>query len=235
MGNKWEDVWHVFSQATVDLFSVCTVNTVHVIIIELLQNSMMMTCTVLTVHKTRFSINRDHIQIQCKNSNNGVQQNLSLAELLWVCTVSSIWKLICVQFFFSGLKTVQDTIRLGEDPKCRLICLESKVFSLMKSKIQLPSTSKESKLVSHCVCHYWPWAVAFCYFTLVLISPPDVSPLLSFLVVEFVQFDDRTVHTMTFWFPAAHWVPSPCCLHWHINFFWQPSTESTQTGSVPYF
>ena len=214
MGNKWEDVWHVFSQATVDLFSVCTV---------------------LTVHKTRFSINHDHIQIQCKNSNNGVQQNLSLAELLWVCTVSSIWKLICVQFFFSGLKTVQDTIRLGEDPKCRLICLESKVFSLMKSKIQLPSTSKESKLVSHCVCHYWPWAVAFCYFTLVLISPPDVSPLLSFLVVEFVQFDDRTVHTMTFWFPAAHWVPSPCCLHWHINFFWQPSTESTQTGSVPYF
>ena len=129
----------------------------------------------------------------------------------------------------------EDTTGLERDLKCRPICLWSKVFSLMKSKIQLPSSSKESKLVSHCVCHYWPWAVAFCYFTLVLISPPDVSPLLSFLVVEFVQFDDRTVHTMTFWFPAAHWVPSPCCLHWHINFFWQPSTESTQTGSVPYF
>ena len=45
------------------LWALGTVTTVHVIIIE-------------------FSINRDHIQIQCKNSNNGVQQNLSLAELL---------------------------------------------------------------------------------------------------------------------------------------------------------
>ena len=152
--NKWEDVWHVFSQATQPRycgFIVCG----HWALSLLCTSSSSSFPSIVTTSKSSAKI-----QTMVFSTQN--QQSLSLAELLWVCTTSSIWQLICVQLFFSGLKTVQDTIGLGEDLKCRLICLESKVFSLMKSKIQLPSTSNESKLVSHCVCHYGPWAVSFC-------------------------------------------------------------------------
>ena len=57
--------------------------------------------------------------------------------------------------------------------------------------------------------HNRPQAVssvtAFCNFSLVLVPSPEMGPLISVLIVGFVQSQNRTVHTMIPWLQDAKW------------------------------
>ena len=65
-----------------------------------------------------------------------------------------------------------------------------------------------------------PWATTsvnvFYNFWLILVWPPDItyhtSPLIPFSIASFVQFYNRSVHTMILSFQIAKWAPVPYCL-----------------------
>ena len=69
-----------------------------------------------------------------------------------------------------------------------------------------------------------------CDFTLVLVSPSDVSPFISAPIVGFVQSDDRTMHLTTILFPDDKWAPVPFGLADHPDFLWYKSNAESNAG-----
>ena len=85
--------------------------------------------------------------------------------------------------------------------------------------------------------HNRPKAVSsvtvFCDFSLVLVPPTDISPLVSVPIVGFVQSESRTVHTIIPWFPDAKWAPVPGGLADHPDFLRYMSLVENTAG--PWF
>ena len=71
-----------------------------------------------------------------------------------------------------------------------------------------------------------------CDFTLVLVSPSDVSPFISAPIVGFVQSDDRTMHLTTILFPDDKWAPVPFGLADHPDFLWYKSNAESNAGPL---